>query len=259
MNNVIIYFPWGAGGNLIKNIASIDTELDFFDENPFKVPDQTAEDRFNFFIEYYTKSIAHDQWLTREWAIRKKYTAKYHENSNIAFWDPDCRTIYECHGSEEELGRILDPSPLLCYDRTRIDAGELLETPSPWKLTDCLHVFLLPKNLQLITDIYHSKNPELEPLHPSTSEGSKKKHLFFLNRLMNIRLGDFATTLQSRGCAVYKYTADDLFTNTGYTLINDVFQDVSVNVPAYYVETLHKKWLEDTRELYKNFHNRELP
>lgn len=259
MNNVIIYFPWGAGGNLIKNIASIDTTIDFFDENPFRIPEQSSKDRYEFFVEYYSKSIPPDKWLEREWAVRKKYTAKYHENIRIAYWDPSCRTVYECHGSEEELAGIIDPSPLLCYDRTRINAGELLDRPSPWQLTDCEHVFLFPKNLQLITEIYHSKNPKLEPLHPNTSESSKKNHLFLLNRLMNSRLSDFAVTLESNGHRVHKYKADDLFNNSGYALIEQIFQDVSVNVPTEYIKTLHGIWLQDTQNIYKIFHNRDLP
>ena len=231
VSNIIVYFPWGAGGNLVKNIGSIDTAFDFFDENPFRVPEQTAQDRFDFFVEYYYRTLAEDEWLKREWAVRRKYSAKYHDNGRIQYWDPTCKTIYECHGSEEELDGILSPEPLRCFDRTRIDAGELADTLSPWLLIDCHHVFLLPDNLQLITDIYHSKNPKLEPLHPNTSESSRKKHLFLLNRLMTLRLGEFANTLASRGCKVYKYSADALFTDAGAQLINRIFQDTAVTVP----------------------------
>lgn len=259
VNNIIVYFPWGAGGNLIKNLCSIDYSFDFFDEHDFRLPDQSPQERFEFLIDYYYRPISDDEWLKREWAIRKKYSAKYHNNGTIQYWDPAYRTMYECHGLEEELAGILAPTPLRCFDRTRIDAGEIADTPSPWLLADCQHVFLLPDNIQLITDIYHSKNSRLEQLHPNTPDASKKKHLFLLNRLMTLRLENFSKTLEDRGCEVYKYCADTLFTDAGAQLINHIFQDTAVTVPEEYVTKIHSKWLQDTRDIYQQFHNRDLP
>ena len=40
MNGVIVYFPWGAGGNLVKNIIAIDPRFEFIDEVLFKQSDQ---------------------------------------------------------------------------------------------------------------------------------------------------------------------------------------------------------------------------
>jgi len=256
---VILYSPWGAGGNLVRNIASLDMRYDFFDGGRVLQEYPTEVSRFHCMEQYYSNKVTNDTWSTREADLRKKFIGKYYERNLIAYWDSNNKTVYECHGDEEEINNILNGKSLDIYDRTRVNAGKLEENPSPWSLLDCHHVFLMPKNLKLITDLYHCKNPSTPLLHPNTSVSSKKQQLYMLNRLMQLRLESLAKTLEAQGRAVYKYTADDLFADSGYNLINQIFIDTGICVTEHHVKSLHQIWLQDTRELYKNFYSRELP
>lgn len=260
VNNAIVYFPWGAGGNFIKNICTIDTRFEFFDEQPYKpAVDPSADERYYFLYHYYKRSITPSEWLKREWAIRLKYHGKYYDRGTIKYWDPEYNNIYECHGGIEEIERILDPSPLIHFDRTRVESGQLPEESSYWRLEDCKHIFLLPKNIQFITDIYHSKNPELNQLNPNASMDSRRKQAFIINRLMTLRLQELADTLTERGARVYKYTADNLYTNTGNQLIEAMMHEIGQRVPIEYIRPLHSNWLDGTKSVYRQFYNRELP
>jgi hypothetical protein len=260
VNNVIVYFPWGAGGNFIKNVCNIDPRFDWFDEQEFRpdIPPAPME-RYHFLYHYHSTQLQSDNWLWHEGLVRRKYTAKYHQGGKITYWDPEFNTVYEAHGEVDELDRILDPAPLLYYDRTRVDAGITKEQISYWKLEDCKHVFLLPKNIQLITDIYHSKNPILNQLNQNASLESRRKQAFIIIRLMTLRLQELADTLAARGATVYKYTADDLYSNTGNQLVEALVQDLGQRVPIEYIRPLHRVWLDSTRSVYQKFYNRDLP
>ena len=52
INGVIVYFPWGAGGNFVKNIINIDTQFEFIDDNPNLVEYFTKESRYNWLVNY---------------------------------------------------------------------------------------------------------------------------------------------------------------------------------------------------------------
>lgn len=256
MKDVIIYFPWGGGGNFLKNLITINPEFDFIDDKEFTDEIEPGfESRYKFFLKYYTP-VPGEEWLSREWKIRKKFFGRYYQGGGINYWNPWARTAFDCHGSPEELERINSGERLHCYDRTRIDRGEISDELSPYCLRDCKHVFLLPDNNKLITDIYLSKNPALNQFDESVPLQIKKDRAYLINKFRNYRLREFAETLPAN---VYKYSADQLYTDLGAKLVSGIFEDLGIEMPTNIVDDLHKIWLSNTRQIYSAYHNKELP
>jgi len=260
IKHVIVYFPWGAGGNFIKNICTLDIDFDWFDQQPYRpeIP-PTQSMRYYFMLDYYSKPINPEQWLEHEWSVRGKYLAKYHNSGQIKYWDPEWATVYELHGTIGGIDSITNAEPLRIFDRTRVDRGEIEDRLSPWLLTDCRHVFLLPQDLHLITDIYQSKNPQLNQINPNGTAEARRKQAFIINRLMTLRLSELADLLQSQARAVYKYTADELFANTGDQLIKSIVSDLQLNIPSDMITPLHRAWLTNTQQVYKQYWDKDLP
>ena len=259
VKSIVVYFPWGAGGNLVKNICTLDTKFDWFDQYQYRpaVP-PTQSERYHFMIDYYSVPTTPETWLEREWSIRGKYLAKYYDQSCIAYWDPEWTTVYECHGQIDEIDRILDPAPLKIFDRTRVDRAEIEEQLSAWHLNECRHVFLLPKDLHLITDIYQSKNPELNQINPNGTAESRRNQAYIINRLMTLRLSELAEQFEQQGQQVYKYTADDLFDSAGHQLLQAVVSDLQLDIPPNITRPIHAAWLSGTQQVYKQYWDKEL-
>jgi hypothetical protein len=260
VKSVIVYWPWGAGGNLVKNICTLDTDFDWFDQHQYRpaIP-PTQDERYHFLLDYYSESITPALWLEREWSIRGRYLAKYYDNNCIQYWDPEWTTAYECHGQIEEIDRIMDSAPLKIFDRTRVDRAEIPDQFSNWHLNECRHVFLLPKDLHLITDIYQSKNPDLNQINPNGTAESRRKQAYIINRLMTLRLTELADTLQEQQQQVYKYTADDLFNSTGHQLLHAMVSDLQLDIPLDKVQNTHSAWWSSTQQVYKQYWDKELP
>lgn len=260
IKHIIVYFPWGAGGNFIKNICTLDTDFDWFDQQPFRpeVP-PTQSMRYYFMLDYYSQRLEPNQWLEHEWSLRGKYLAKYYEAGYIKYWDPGWATAYEYHGTIEEIDSVTNAQPLQMFDRTKINRGEIVEQLSPWLLSDCRHVFLLPKDMHLITDIYQSKNPSLNQINPNGTTEARRKQAFIINRLMTLRLSELAELLQAQAQTVYKYTADELFTNTGSQLIESIITDLQLNIPLSMIAPIHQAWLTNTQQVYKKYWDKDLP
>jgi len=259
VKSVIVYGPWGAGGNLIKNICTLDTDFDFFNQEqlrPDPLPNQI--DRYRFLLSYYGGSLS-SSWTNREWSIKAKYRSKYYENNCITYWDPAVATAYECSGLIEEIDRVTDSSPLKMYDRYRIDRGTAAEQLSPWSLSECRHVFLLPKDLHVITDIYQSKDPELEYINPNGTAKARHQQAFIINRLMTLRLTDLAAQLASQGQQVHKYVADELFCNDGDQIVKTIADNLQLGIPAEMISSIHTAWLRGTQQVYSDYYNKELP
>lgn len=257
VKSVVVYFPWGAGGNLIKNICTLDPEFDFFNQEQFRpdiLPSQI--ERYRFLLSYYHSTSS--TWTNREWSIRTKYRSKYYENNCIIHWDPAVATAYECNGLIEEIDRITDSSPLTMYDRYRIDRGTVMEQLSPWSLSQCRHVFLLPKDLHLITDIYQSKDPDLEHINPNGTAEARHRQAFIINRLMTLRLSDLADQFTAQQQQVYKYVADELFCNDGDQIVKTIVDNLQLSIPADMISSIHSAWLQNTQQVYRDYYNKEL-
>jgi hypothetical protein len=256
MKGVIVYFPWGAAGNLVRNIITIDPRFDFFDNLEFRAAYPTAEERFNWLLAYYQQPMDPTKWLQREWSIRQRLHTCYYTNNTIQFWNPDALVAYDCHGEEHEIDEILANQNLRCYDQHRISTGERAEQISTWRLQDCNHVFLLPADTKLIAEIYNSKNPALNQLNGTLQE-KQTAALGAINAMSN-RLSSLVDPLVTNGGKVGIYTADTLYSATGYKTIYDIVTELRLDITLSQVKTLHSIWLQSTKEVYYNYFNREL-
>lgn len=256
MKGVIVHFPWGAGGNFVRNIITIDPRFDFFDNKTYRDSYPTAADRFNWLKAYYTQPVDSSQWLQREWSIRQRLHTSYYHNGQIRFWNPDTLVAYDCHGTDLEIAEIVANKPLLCHDQYRIATGEREEQISDWTLQDCNHVFLLPNNAELIAEIYNSKNPTLNQLN-GTLQAKQLAALGAIER-MTQQLGTLVDTLKSTGQQADIYTADTLYAANGHEMVYDIVSDLHLDVTQSQVKTLHSIWLQSTKEVYYNYFNREL-
>ncbi|NDH69523.1 MAG: hypothetical protein EBY22_16840, partial [Gammaproteobacteria bacterium] len=103
MNNIILYFPWGGGGNLVRNIISIDLRFEFLDD---QWPDRdypTANSRYEFLLSYYNRPVEPSTWLPREWGQRGKIQNRYYRDGKIAHWNPGKLLVYDAHGSQADV------------------------------------------------------------------------------------------------------------------------------------------------------------
>ena len=257
LNGVILYFPWGAGGNLVKNILSIDTQFEFIDDQPFNGERNTVDARFEFLREYYSRPVSSDNWLDREWAIRKTPHNKYFYMNGVGYWNPNHKLIYDIHGTPEEIMSITLDQALQHFDRMGILEGRCQEQTSPWTIQECNHVFLMADDIQHFVDIYASKNPDLDKNHPKFNQQCLEEATR-QNASYDVRLSRLMDHLQSRNRAVLRYTAEALFRDTGYELVQDIARQLSLTIPQHYIQEIHGIWLTSTKELYYNLHNKPL-
>ena len=260
MNNVIVHFPWGAGGNLIRNFITLDTRFEFLDDtdNPREYP--TVQERYDWLLGYYEKHITSDTWLRREWDIRQKLYNRYYLGG-IAYWNPNKLLAYDCHGNENEIKSITSGELLRAYDRYRIDQGLAPEQFSSWTLKECSHIFLLPEDpvqLNLINEIYNSKNPVVNQFHYLNTIEEKRAAIATANAEMNYNLHRLSAELVFENQSVQKYTTGNLYNGQGAKIIQQVISTLGLQIPFEFVQPIYDVWLQSTHEVYYNYFNREL-
>jgi len=256
MNGVIVYFPWGAGGNLVRNLITIDTRFEFLDDQDPIGKYPTEDGRYNFLLDYYSKPMDPTTWLPREWSLRARFHARYYEGGNCVYWNPDSLLVYDVHGGGTEIDNILDSRPLKCYDRYRIDRGLRSEQLSNWALVECTHIFLLPSDIPQITKIYNSKNPTINQLENEGDLEYRQKEAEIINTTMTNRLIGLSQKLIDQHQTVYKYDCIDLYKTPD--IIYNIADNLSLSIKKEYINTIHSLWLQSTREVYYNYFNKEL-
>ena len=258
VNNIILYFPWGAGGNLIRNTITLDTRYEFYDDQEFQGVYPTTDSRYKWLFNYYNQPVAPDTWLKREWSIRDRLYNKYYDNGGPKYWNPDTLLVYDCHGDPADLRPIQADIHCQHFDRYQINLGNKQEQDSAWSLQDCNHVFLIPVDITKITEVYNSKNPVLNQLDQIPDMVYRQQNALSINQTMTMRLKAFHYDLVRQNRTVLAYDADDLFTDKGAGIMLEIADKFNLNIPENYIQTLHSKWLQDTREVYYNYFNREL-
>jgi len=238
---VVVCFPWGAGGNLVRNIISLDSRYEFCSE---------TDHRYQWLLDYYREPVTPDTWLKREWSIRQQFYNRYY-SGGIAYWNPDWLLAYDCHGTDQEIKIIQQNHQLPCYDRYRIDQGLRPEQTSPWHLQDCEYIFVIAKNIETITSIYYSKNPVLNQFS-HVDESQRQHHALSTNQQLNKNLIDLSNTIKNK----HVYCAEDLLASSD--LVLDVVSKLKLSIPKENIETIHSTWLKSTHEVYYNYYNREL-
>ena len=258
MNNILIFFPLGAGGNLLKNIITLDTKFEFFDDSPFFKEYTTTESRFEFLRDFYKKPVTSESWLTREWSIRTASQVRYYENNTISYWNPDCKLVYLVHGELEEMYNILMDKKLTHYDKTGLMLGTTAQKESPKGLQSCIHVFLMPNNIDFITKIYACKNGSLNQFDQNKTADDRFKLARSHNINLNNRLEDYRKFIHNKSNRCLDVVAEELFKDSGKDLLTDLMYRLNVNVPDEMIHEIHSTWLQSTRELYYTSYKEEL-
>lgn len=258
MNNIIVYFPLGAGGNFIRNIITLDTSVDFFDDSEFFVEYPDIKDRYSFLYRYYSTPVDSESWLKREWSIRTNLHVRYYENNNISFWNPNSRIVFLVHGQYDELYSILIDRKLRHYDRSAISQGLVQEQLSKNGLISSTHIFLIPREIDLFTKIYCSKNHVFNHLVEPNGVEQRQHEVKTLNRGMQQRLIEIQDYIKHRSNKILSYDAEDLFSNNGSEMVIELTKRLSLNIDPDMIKSLHSIWLSSTRQLYFACHGTEL-
>lgn len=246
----------GAGGNLIRNVISMDLRFEFLDDQQFNGVYPTVKSRFKFLESYYMKAVESTTWLTREWSTRAKFHVKYYLDNGIEYWNPDERLVYLIHGTYEEVYKILLDAPLKHYDRVQIADGTKTEMASPWSVQDCQHVFILPRSLEHITDVYVSKNASLNQFDQESSVEFRYAAALETNKTCTKRLYDLKDLLVKRNKPIINLTAEDLFVDSDS--LNRLIAQLGLEIPREYIDRIHTLWLQSTQALYYNTFKRDI-
>jgi len=244
VNSVIVYFPWGAGGNLVRNIITLDTRFEFLDDQEFNGSYPLATDRYKWLKAYYQASVTPDTWLQREWSIRQKLYNRYYQG-NIQYWNPEYLIAYDCHGEDREVNTIKQNGYLDSYDQN------MPTQQSAWRIQECQHIFLISNNVKLITDIYISKNPVLNQFDYIDQFDVRTTRALETNNKLTANLKELLQTLGAP-----TYIAEELY--SGPNLLKDIVNQLQLDIPYSYINELHSIWLQSTREIYYNYYKKEL-
>ena len=266
MNGVVVSFPWGAGGNLVKNIITLDTRFDFFDDSEFLKEYPDIDQRYEWMLNYYQQSMTPNTWLKREWSIRTRFHNRYYEGGNPVYWNPNFLTAYDCHGGSStsdntECENILSNRHMSHYDRFRVDRKLIHDQLSDWTLKDCDHIFIIPDSaldIAIISEIYNSKNPTINQLQQIEDIDDRRRASMKSIITQTQSLVELKRQLEADNCLVHAYTTAQLLNDTGYRVLENIIDRLKLNIPVNYVQTLQQIWLQSTREVYYNYFNRNL-
>ena len=126
MNHVVLHYPFGAGGNFVKNCINLDPKYDSF----------WAQDRDTELIEYYKDRSR--KWLEREWDVRQ-HLLPYYNVPVIKHMPDDKNIVFDCHGDQLELEYWLENRNM-----------------------DIKHIFILPDDIEWCAKMYRVKAGEDE-------------------------------------------------------------------------------------------------
>jgi hypothetical protein len=243
IKNIIIHFPWGAGGNLIRNCLILDNRFEF-DEN-------TADtERYQYLYNYYQTPVTSKTWLDREWQFRGKLYGKYYEHPGvITYWNPYKSLVYLSHDAQFEINSIM--------------SGEFLKTNkfynslqkiSHWTLLDCEHIFLIPTDWKRISEVYISKYKKDSAFTDTIEERINKCYLD--NKFIIETQIEISNRLSNLHKSVLIYDPSQLFTPNGFEMIMTIIDQLKLSVSKNQVKTLHQTWLQQTKQIYFEFYEK---
>tara|TARA_A100001011_G_C13844472_1_gene648312 strand:- start:7 stop:642 length:636 start_codon:yes stop_codon:yes gene_type:complete len=122
MNHVILHYPFGGGGNFVKNCINLDQHYDSY----------WSTNREESLINYYLDNS--DSWLEREWRVRS-HLLKHYDGPVLKSIPQDVNLVLDCHGDKKEYNFFL-------------------KNTLPGNLK---HIFLLPDDIDWLNKLYLSK------------------------------------------------------------------------------------------------------
>jgi len=261
--NLIIHFPWGGAGNLVRNIISISPSIEMLDEQgrPVGTDNPDYPDKTEFMMQFFTKQGREGPWLKTEWSIREHLYFKYYSNHAIAYWNPDTGVAYDTHGMQDELDSIRSGAPLLHWNRYLIDNEGMADQVCPDKALDFHHVFVMPRSIDFIAEHYWCKNPQLSPQFNNldTMEQKVTASRAAIGRQCD-RLEQFYKELQQAGRSnMSRIVADDLFRPDGWVWIMSIVDKLELCVNIATVRRIHEIWQQETQATYEKHFKKAFP
>ena len=263
--NYIVHFPWGAAGNLVRNIITVSPDVEMLDHRGQQVGPNTGNqeytDKAKFMADFFAGHDTSGPWLKTEWSIREHLYFKYYHNHGIAYWNPDIGVAYDTHGMTDELDSIRKCNPLRFWDRYRVDNEGAQDFICPELAIDFEHIFLLPSDRDFIAEHYWSKNPNLSPQfnHLTNLDQKVTASRAAIDRQCN-RLEEFYNELIAEGRTnYYRIDAVDLFKDTGWVYLMEVVDKYKLCVNISLVRHIHNTWLSNTRVIYEKHFKKAYP
>ena len=233
---IVVHFPMGAGGNLVRNIFSLSPGFELLGADRAPV----ESNKYEFLLDYYQQEVNRTTWLEREWSIRQGLFNRYYNLNVPVYWNPDYKLVYDNHGTitVEDLDH-----PLQHWNRSGIKNNTITEQIAEWTLRDCQHVFIDVGNLiKQINQIYFSKNHNLQ------------KNFVTMSASWNKQLD----TLQKNLSQCLIIDVKHLFSNSGDREIYNLSKMLNLDIDANWIKTIHQTWLQSTREIYYNYYKENL-
>jgi hypothetical protein len=213
VKNIVLHFPWGAGGNFLRNCLLLDLRYEF------DWVDRTTEQRYQHLVNFYQQCFTQENWLAREWSGSRGWLyQKYYKKDNTFDWNTKQPVIFVSHGEE----------PLM----SSLSGNQSLE-----------HVFLFPSDSQFIAEIYVSKSPKID----SHLKGSVPERVS--NTIDHIHRFCRTQEIFISKCKNPKvYDANRLFDDNGHQLIANIALALSLQIPS--VQLLHQLWNDQNKKLH---------
>lgn len=254
INNIIVYFPWGAGGNFVQNVLSL--------APGFQLMSETGEDvidKNKFLLDYYSQVVTPDTWLKREWSIRTYFTNSYCLDETPAYWNPNYSLVYTAHGEERSVPSLIQDAKLKHWDRYNVEAGNITEQICPVSTHDFTHVFMIPDSIEKINRVYLSKNPRVDQLRLSDSDQFLTFHqTMIVNVNQSMNLYRLRAELVEKHKVVLNISPDQLLTDEGYVAIIELTNNLQLDIDEDIIKRLHQLWFESTKKCYAEFHKKNL-
>jgi hypothetical protein len=252
INGVIVHFPMGTGGNLIRNIISLADGFELINDRREPIAQSEKE---SYLLDYYQRAVTPDTWLNREWDIRLGLYGRYYVNGIISYWNPDAKLAYDNHGYTR-LPQLT--VPIKCFDRYRIEQGQIQEHLSPYTLEECVHVFITTANPERTAEIYNSKNPNINQFEHLATIDQRRAMFLTVNQNLIDDLALLKMQLGFRDQHILEISSEDLLTSDGTQPILDLVKQLDLDITTNTINQIHANWLQSTREVYYNYFNREL-
>jgi len=233
---IVVHFPMGSGGNLVRNIFCLSTGFELLDVD--RAPMES--NKYEFLLDYYQQEVNRTTWLEREWSIRQGLYNRYYNSNVPVYWNPDYKVVYDNHGTImiEDLDR-----PLQHWNRSGIKNNTITEQIANWTLRDCQHVFIDIGNLtKQINQIYFSKNHNLQNNFVTMSTSWNKQ----------------LDTLRKNLSQYLTIDIKHLFSDSGDHEIYNLSKMLNLDIDAVWIKTIHQTWLQSTREIYYNYYKENL-
>jgi hypothetical protein len=226
IKNIVLHFPWGAGGNFIRNCLLLD------DRYEFDQLGRNSQERYRYLIDFYQRPTSVSNWLDNEWQGPRGYLYRiYYETPGVQIihWSAKNNVVYITHCQDNELSSIMNSI-----------------------LLDLKHVFLIPVDCQLISEIYVSKNTVNDRHLPGTTVEKIANTTLYIKYLKENQMM-LQEQLKKQNQTYLVYNVDRLFDENGIELVMDIIKDLSMDIPKIMVEHLYQLWIKKTKLLYNDF------